>query len=313
MTITWYDIKLKTMQKMFATDNGSTQIPTDYMSKDYVSAMPGAANEALQMLATAGKFIIKSIDIAHIPVRSLIPNACKIRSIERGDIEYSSESARSFYYEIKGKGTMSVQIGDAEPVITTFDDTASLGYVPHRMLFDNPNNAKVTVIFSSDYPLSLKNVAMYSADYEDVEDVPAYSEYIRYDLSELAEDFYEVDPEHVIYEGDCDISRYRATSEWFQESFKVLLLHRNVPGNYKVYYKAYPQQLTLATPDDTVLALDPEVAALLPLYMASQIYKDDDIQIAQIYRNEFEVAFERLVKSVTAPSQERFTSVTGWI
>lgn len=71
--------------------------------------------------------------------------------------------------------------------------------------------------------------------------------------------------------------------------------------------------ITLDTPDDEILAIDPEVAALLPLYMASQLYKDDDSGIATVYRNEFEVAFERLKDSVSAPSSERFTSESGWI
>lgn len=414
---TWYEIKLKTFQKMFAINNGSTQIPTDMMGKDYENAMPAAANEALQLLATAGKFIIKSIDIAHIPVKSLIQNSERIRSVERGTITYEADGAFSAYYECKGKGTMTVSIGDEEPVVTEFDDTASKGYVSHKLLFDRHNtedteydddkpinevfiNKRVNLIiaeltdcsgvviqneittspngefrvhqfsdkylivysdlieeagntisyrcqyrytptggteqsvmiplhklvgipeikpgtgrisFTSDYPLSLKNVALYSAEYENVDDIPPYSEYVRYDLRELADDYYMVDPEGIIYEGNREVSRYMATSDWFEEGYNILLLKRNMPGNYKIYYKAYPQEITLTTPNDTELVLYPEVAALLPLYMASQVYKDDDLAVATVYRNEFEVAFERLVKNVEAPSQEHFVSVTGWI
>lgn len=310
---TWYEIKLKAFQKMFAINNGSTQIPTDMMGKDYENAMPGAANEALQMLATTGKFIIKSIDIAHIPVKSLIQNSERIRSVERGTITYEAEGTRSMYYECKGKGTMTVTIGDEEPVETVFDDTASKGYVPHKMLFDNTDDVTVRVSFTSDYPLSLKNVALYSANYESVDDIPPYSEYVRYDLRELADDYYMVDPSGIIYEGNREVSRYMATSDWFEEGYNILLLRRDKPGNYKIYYKAYPQPITLGTPDDTELVLDPEVSALLPLYIASQVYKDDDPSTATIYRNEFEVAYERLVKNVEAPSQEHFVSVSGWI
>ena len=323
MAITWHDIKLKTMQKMFAINNGSTRLPTDSMGKDYLNAMPGAANEALQMLATAGKFIIKSVDIAHIPVKSLIAGSERIRSIERGTITYEADQAYSMYYECKGKGTMTVAIGDYEPIETDFDDTDSLGYVPHKLLLDRHNvsdttfdntkpinkivagesvsiviakltdcssariisetttspngtftvvnvgtdyhivytdlldspgissaysvryaytpiggtertvtiathelysipaikSGKAVVSFTSDYPLSLMNVALYAADYENEEDIPPYSQFIRYDLSELAPDYYMVDPEQVIYEGNYDYEwkRYKATSKWFQE------------------------------------------------------------------------------------------------
>lgn len=311
---TWRDIKLRTLQKMFATNNGSTNIPTDNNTREYLSAMPGAANEALQMLATAGKFIIKCIDIAHIPVRNYASQGAKIRTVEYGDIEYEADKIHSVYYEFMGKGTLTIKIGDEETE-EEFDSTenGSHGFVPVKKLVDNPDNLKVIFTFHSDYPLSVKNFAMYIANYASADDVQPFSENVRYYLPDLANDFYDVDIEHVIYEGDADISRYKATSDFFQEGFKVLVLPRDIPGNYKVYYKAYPQEITLETPDEEVLSLDPEVEALLPLYMASQLYKDDDAGISTVYRNEFEVAFERLKDSVSAPSSERFTSESGWI
>lgn len=311
--ITWADIKLKTLQKMFATNNGSTTIPTDNSTREYISSMPGAANEALQMLVTAGKFIIKSVDIAHIPVKNLLPNGESIKSVERGNISYEADGARSLYFEVKGKGDLSITVG-AITTTTTFDSKESgYGFSSYRMAIENPDDEKVIVTFTSNYPLSTKNVALYSAMYETEDEIPSYSEYIRYYLPDYADDYYMVDLEHVIYEGDADISRYNATSDFFQEGFKVLLLHRDTPGNFKIYYKAYPPEITNATPDDTVLSLDPEVAALMPLYMASELYKDDDNGIATSYRNEFEVAFERLTQSVSAPSSEKFTSESGWI
>jgi len=311
---TWRDVKLKTLQKMFATNNGSTNIPTDNNTREYLSAMPGAANEALQMLATAGKFIIKSIDIAHIPVRNYVPQGEKIQTVESGEIYYEADKIHSVYYEVMGKGTLTIKIGDEETE-EEFDSTenGSHGFVPVKKLIENPDNLKVSLKFYSDYPLSLKNVAMYMANYASADDIQPFSQNIRYNLPDLAPDYYMVDLEHVIYEGDKDISRYKATSDFFQEGFKVLVLPRDIPGNYKVYYKAYPQEITLDTPDDEVLSLDPEVEALLPLYMASQLYKDDDAGISTVYRNEFEVAFERLKDSVSAPSSERFTSESGWI
>ena len=46
--MTWKDIKLATIQKMFSAD-GST-IPSDDSTRDYVAAMPYAANEGILML-----------------------------------------------------------------------------------------------------------------------------------------------------------------------------------------------------------------------------------------------------------------------
>ena len=93
----------------------------------------------------------------------------------------------------------------------------------------------------------------------------------------------------------------------------MLVLDRDTPGNFRVYYKAYPQKITLETPDEEELAIDDEVYPLLCLYMASQLFLDDDSSTATIYRNNFEVGFERLKDSVSTPSAERFTSESGWI
>ena len=54
------------------------------------------------------------------------------------------------------------------------------------------------------------------------------------------------------------------------------------------------------------------MAVLLPLYMASQLYKDDDITLATMYRNEFEVAFSLLQRADTGEVGGQFTCATGW-
>ena len=51
----WSEVKLATMQKMFAADGGN--IPTDESTKDYLAGMPQAANEALLELSKAGKLL----------------------------------------------------------------------------------------------------------------------------------------------------------------------------------------------------------------------------------------------------------------
>lgn len=307
--ITWKDIKIKTLQKLFAAD-GDT-IPTDSSTKDYIDAMPGAANEALQLLATAGKFIKKYIDIAHNPVKNLVPVGEQIHSMERGTLTFESDNVRSLYFEFFGVGTYQIKVNDVEVKSGTLE--SRVGYSSFRSLVENPNDLKVTLVINSDYPLALKNVALYSANFETEEDIQTYAEKVRYNLTELVDDFYMLDDQPVIYEGAADVSRYMKTSDYLQEGNTVLVLERDTPGNFRVYYKAYPQSITSDTTDDTELSIDPEVAAIVPLYMASQLYKDDDNGIATSYRNEFEVAFDRLKDSNKAPSAEKFTSESGWI
>ena len=307
--ITWHDIKLIVIQKMFSA-NGST-IPTDLSTSDYIAAMPGAANEGLALLATAGKFIIKSIDIAHNPVANLLTDGAHIHSQERGTMVFLAKGARSYYFEYYGTGTYTVYVGNYEAETVTLTD--STGYTAIRGLIPNDYDETITIKFESHYPLAVKNIAMYSANFPTKEKVPTFAEKVRYPLKDLVDDFYQLSTEDIYYEGDADITRYQRTSDYFQEGDTVLVLDRDTPGNFRVYYKAYPKQITSDTPDDEELAIDNEVYPLLCLYMASQLYKDDDNSIATTYRNEFEVGFDRLKDSVSTPSAERFTSESGWI
>ena len=49
-SMTWREIKLATLQKMFSAD-GSTLVE-DETTKDYLAGMPQTANEALALLCT---------------------------------------------------------------------------------------------------------------------------------------------------------------------------------------------------------------------------------------------------------------------
>lgn len=306
---TWGDIKLITMQKLFSAV-GST-IPQDTSTRDYLAAMPGAANEGLALLATAGKFIIKSIDIAHNPVRNLLANGQHIFSQESGEMSFQATGARSLYFEYFGQGTYTITIGDT--ALDAVELTANTGYSPVRVLIANTDRANVKVTFNSDYPLAIKNIALYSATFPTKDDIPTFAEKVRYSLKDMVNDFYMLSTEDIYYEGDANVTRYARTSDFFQEGNTVLVLDRDTPGNFRVYYKAYPQKITLETGDDEVLSIDDEVTPLLCLYMASQLFKEDDNSIATTYRNEFEVGFERLKDRASTPSAERFTSESGWI
>jgi hypothetical protein len=130
-------------------------------------------------------------------------------------------------------------------------------------------------------------------------------------MDEVVDDFYQLAPAELYSLGNGD--DYIVADDYFQEADKTLVIPRNKPGVYLIHYRAYPQHLSLSTSDDTELSLDPDVAVLIPLYMASQLYKDDDASIALIYRNEFEVGREALSNGVLVPKKEKFVSSSGWV
>ncbi len=65
--------------------------------------------------------------------------------------------------------------------------------------------------------------------------------------------------------------------------------------NVIIQYIEKPEIITTSTSDDYVMQCGDNRALMIPLYMASQLYKDDDISIATTYRNEFEEARTNLM------------------
>lgn len=304
--MTWKEIKLATLQKMFSAE-GST-IPTDETTADYIAAMPYAANEGMQMLSTAGKYLVKRMEIANNPQENLLGDSVgrEIHAVVSGEESFSADNARSFYYEVTGKGKATITCGEFVKEIE-FDSMQK--YTPFKGVIENVDNGKATILFVSDYPYAVKNIAMYRALYELDELVPDYTKRVRFNLRDITPDFYTIN--EVFYEGENE--QYIKTDDVVLEGDKVIAIDRKVSGNYIIYYNAFPEVITEATEDEYELPLDREVVALLPLYMASQLYKDDDISIATSYRNEFEVAFDRLRGSTGESKAESIKSESGWI
>jgi len=303
---TWYDLKLAVLQKMFAADD---KIEKDESTLGYLAAMPHCANEGLAFLATAGKFITKSVKIAQMDIQNLISNSIANAIHEFSDTySYQADEGQSFYFEVSGNGTCAIYVGD------TLFDTITIetqGYEAFKGLITNTEKLPVKFEFTTSYPMALKNVAIYKESFADADAVVPFTDKIKYDMVALAPDFYMIDPQGIYYEGSYQ--QYLQTSDFYQEGTKTLVLDRDMIGSFTIYYRAYPEQITADTEDTYELPIDPEVYALLPLYMASELYKDDDLGIATSYRNEMEVGFERLVNSANLSAFEEFTSDSGWI
>lgn len=63
----------------------------------------------------------------------------------------------------------------------------------------------------------------------------------------------------------------------------------------KQYEKVNIEHVTKKTKNDYEIQLPEDACVLIPLYIASQLYKDDDISQATAYRNEFEVGLQDLI------------------
>lgn len=109
---------------------------------------------------------------------------------------------------------------------------------------------------------------------------------------------------------------YGRAQDWDLEGDDVLILPGDTAGTYTVWYDAYPMKITASTPEDTELELAEEAAALVPLYMAAELYKEDELAMATMFRNEYEDGLLKLQMSYREqPKGGTVTKVrntTGW-
>ena len=97
--------------------------------------------------------------------------------------------------------------------------------------------------------------------------------------------------------------------QYHVEGETILRIHDSEENEvYTMYYESY-YYVTERTTPTTKLPLARELCNLIPLYLAGELYKDDDIALATTYMNEFEAGLDRLRGHV--PEQKSIKDVFG--
>ena len=109
--------------------------------------------------------------------------------------------------------------------------------------------------------------------------------WVRYDLKVFAPDFMRLVPNRVTW---TDGDEFEQGCEYRTDGPQGILLRGRGRGAYTVWYEAYPEEVTAETPDDAVFSLAPEALDLVPVYMASRIYGEEDISLAVHYLNQYQ-------------------------
>lgn len=109
---------------------------------------------------------------------------------------------------------------------------------------------------------------------------------------------------------------YGRAQDWELEGDDVLILPGDTAGTYTVWYDAYPVKITASTPEETELELPEEAAALVPMYMAGELYKEDELAMATMFRNQYEDGLLKLQMSYREQPKggtvTRVRNTTGW-
>lgn len=134
--------------------------------------------------------------------------------------------------------------------------------------------------------------------------------WVRYDLRELAADFMRLCQNRVTYTNG---EEYEPSCDYRTEGASGLLLRGLSGGAYTVWYEAYPEEVTKDTPDDMLFSLAPEALDLVPVYMASRIYGEEDISLAVHYLNQYQARRGELAARASGmDTGGGWKSVSGW-
>lgn len=301
---TWGEIKLAALKKM---DPSVKNLTMQRATEDYLNSIIPAANRGLQDLATAGRFIVKEYNIMTADIKGTLTNSDEIIQHLSESITYESLNGKAFYFEISGSGIVNIYIG--EELSKTIEHTAQAGFTVYKGKLVNQENKPVKIEFTGASPYQFRNVAIYNEEFRTDEEVWNYNTHCRYKLRELVPDFFRVVSDDIVLEAVSD--RYTKYKDYEWEGDDTLVIDATRQGVYKVHYYAYPHEITEDTLDTDELPLDKDVATILPVFIAAELYEDDDASQAYYFRQQYDVMKTALIPT-GAKTKVEFEDVWGW-
>lgn len=313
MAITWGDIKKAALDKMFTTVEAD---PSG--AQEYVAAMPEVANYALMDLASVCRPISKKYSLSHVPVANMLGDSGAQFSIVQSigeDIMYAVEDPRAYYFEVDAPCTVLVQQVDDDGValdITSHVHAGSGSFTAYSGLVDLTGEIRLN--FLGDKLYNIRNVAFYATPLAAVANIPPFTRSDRYNLKTLiGATFKRLAPNNTTLTGDGE---NRRSDEFQWEPDCTLVIDHYVSAQFDIFYEAYPTLIDDTTGDDTVLddenGLPAEALLLAPLYIAGQLYADENSGLATSYRNQYSVRRAELSNDSQPLGETKWGCTSGW-
>jgi hypothetical protein len=287
----WGTIKLIALQKAFLQTSNTIDTVAN---EDYLNRMWAIANECIVRIATVIKPTINKITVNAFRVENLVANTSRV--VDYGTLTFNEEG-KSFYFEVAGSVSWAITYTkNGTPTVVNGTSTTDV----YTVVSDSYDCDSISIVFTSDYPYKVRNVAIYPVRFPSGK-VQRYGSDVKFDLKALANDFHYLQPNNVVKLNDDGTTE--TFSDYRIDKGSIVVFPYWVDGSFEIYYNAYPVVLASDTADNTEIALDIDLAMLLPTYIASQLLKEDEMQLSVQYLNEFENGLERIIynsKSGTA-------------
>ncbi len=277
-----------------------------------------SANRAL-LQVNALRPATGTLVINHKPMQNKVKENTFAPILVTGELCFEASDVKSFYFEADGNGVVHAELFD--PLTETWscikhvDPVSGGGFKAYRGLLKQDGqftSGLFRLRFTGEYLYSVKNVAMYEyLKGPNVEDIPAFEPYTRYDVSEIVSDFLSLCPPPMKEEAG-----FQYLSDGYDvENGRTILLPHDAEGLYKIVYNRRPTPITCegdAVDEETVIDLDEELCALLPLLVASLVWVDDEPEKAQYYLALYQGRAADIERRRISCTPVPFKIVDGW-
>lgn len=285
------------------------RVVTEAKNMDYLIKMNEFADIAQKEIAIFRK-INAVYSFSRNPIANLIPNGFDMAQHLSTDLTVEGASAKSYYFEVDGQGTVYVEEETTTDTWTTLSTitipstvTSFTAYSGLITASDTDNSIRLR--FSGTYPYSVRNRALYAYTFAASTDVPVFAPYVKYTMPtnyrELKQIVQGTDSIQFIPNATLNRlripsirQRYQGLNDYRWEGKNKLLVRYDYTGSFDVHYWANPVTISAATVDDvsvyddTDFELDAEAQELIPFYMASLcLMKEDEgagVTLMNIYQ-----------------------------
>lgn len=276
-----------------------------------------AANRAI-LQVTAIRPTVAVFRIYHKPLPNVLGETFSPIDKE-DDLTFEGNNVRSYYFEADGKGIAYVEVYDGSAnawvMVSAVEFSAERSFSAFRGFIRRDGSfisGRVRLRFLGEYFYSVRNVALYRQIYSDrVEDIPAFECYTRYDIGALVPDFLALYTSPIMVEGD----HTRLNRNYEVENDRVILLPHDAKGVYQIPYKRRPAELAYTddpVEDGTVIDLDEELCALLPMLVAAYVWADDEPEKAEYYMTLYRERAADIERRHRNTAPVKIKSVNDW-
>lgn len=184
---------------------------------------------------------------------------------------------KAFYLEVNNPCTVEFKDFNGN-VLKNIINTSKNKFVSYK---GNLAGQAVKVVYSSDYPFTIRNTGYYACSFPSDDDVPCYVPYVEH---EMPSDFMEFDM--VINKSDPRV--YEAFIAYRWENNKKVILNYDNEGSFDIHYFKYPATILPTASDSTALEVEDKAIDMVVLQAGIRATAGDNEELSSYLQNMYD-------------------------